>query len=287
LYLFLLAFGFLLVPILQPGLRPTVAEQCHPWQAYLFFVQNLVVPRSGTFGPLEITWSLCVEEQFYLVWPIIVLLCAPKVIARIATSALFLSLIIRFCAAHHWLHLDTYHNTLCRLDGLALGSLAAILLPRYPAKLIRQASLALGVSAAVLIAATVPFALVVWAFPTLVSALFVAGMSFALSTAAFPKMRFLMFTGRISYALYLLHAPAFDVIRDRHVRHFIAVTHNAVFNDVLLFVCSIGLAFIFAQTSWVLLESPALSLKRYFEPKQQPARRASERVPSVAASASN
>src|SRR5215475_9729879 len=115
-------------------------------------------------------------------WPIIVLLCAPKMVARVAASAILLSLTLRFCAAHHWLHIDTYHNTLCRLDGVAVGSLAAILLPRYPAKLIRQASLLLGALAAVLIAATVPFTLVMWAFPTLVSALFVAGMCLSFST---------------------------------------------------------------------------------------------------------
>jgi len=287
LYICLLAFAFLLVPILQPGLKPTVTEQCHPWQAYLFFGQNLMVPRSGAFGPLKITWSLCVEEQFYLVWPIVVLLCSPKIIARAAASGLLLSLTLRFCTAHQWLHLDTYNNTICRLDGLALGSLAALLLPRYPAKVIRQVSVILGVVAAASIAATVPLTIVMWAFPTLVSVLFAAGMSLCLSMNAFPwKMRFLTYTGRISYGLYLLHAPAYDIIRDGHVRHFIAVTHNAVANDILLLVCSIALAFLLAQISWKILESPALSLKRYFETKQQPMQPGRDHAPVLSTSAS-
>src|SRR5258707_1157994 len=96
LYLCLLAFGFLAIPFLQPYLRPTVAEQCHPWQSYLLFVQNLCVPMSGPFGPLQITWSLCVEEQFYLVWPLVVLLCSPKTITRVAVAAALTSLGLRF-----------------------------------------------------------------------------------------------------------------------------------------------------------------------------------------------
>jgi peptidoglycan/LPS O-acetylase OafA/YrhL len=285
LYFCLLAFGFLLVPMLQPGLKPTVTEQCHPWQAYLFFVQNLIVPKGGAFGPLEITWSLCVEEQFYLLWPIIVLLCSPKVITRIAAGAVLISLTLRFSAAHHWLHLDTYHNTLCRLDGLALGSIAAILLPRYPAKTIRRASLLLGTLAAVSITATVPFTLVMWAFPALISVLFVAGMCLSLSITFSPRIRFLSYAGRISYGLYLLHALAFDVLRDKHIRHFIAITHSAVFNDLLLFLCSMSLAFVLAQTSWKFLESPALSLKQYFEPNLQSTQSKSDCLPAIAASA--
>src|SRR5215470_14002997 len=101
LYLCLLAFGFILVPFVQPQLRPSVAEQCHPWQAYLFFVQNVVVPKSGTFGPLEITWSLCVEEQFYLVWPLIVFFASTKTIAKIAVFAIALSAGLRFLVEHH------------------------------------------------------------------------------------------------------------------------------------------------------------------------------------------
>src|SRR5882724_2441759 len=64
LYFCILALGFLVIPLFQPHLRSMIFEQCRPWQAYLFFVQNVLVPESGKFGPLEITWSLCVEEQF-------------------------------------------------------------------------------------------------------------------------------------------------------------------------------------------------------------------------------
>src|SRR5215831_1336350 len=96
LYYSLLVFGFLLIPVLQPHLNPSVAEQCHPWQSYLFFLQNLVVFRSGTFGPLQITWSLCVEEQYYLLWPLLIFLLPPRHVAKFAVFAALLSLSLRF-----------------------------------------------------------------------------------------------------------------------------------------------------------------------------------------------
>lgn len=280
LYFCLLACGFLIVPIVQPQLRPTVFEQCHPWQTYLLFVQNLVVPKSGTFGPLQITWSLCVEEQFYLVWPLVVLLCSPKNIAKIAVVALLLSLGVRLAATHQWLAIDTYHNTLCRLDGLAIGSLAAVVVPGFHTKSVQKASLLLGAFAlsGLVAAATLGIG---WTLPGFLSLLFGAGMCLSLSSPTFPRARFLAFTGRISYGLYLLHVPAFDIVRDGHIRSLIAGSHNVVVNDVVVSVCSMALAFGFAYTSWKVLESPALSLRRYFEPLQGRIRAHGDYTPTV------
>jgi peptidoglycan/LPS O-acetylase OafA/YrhL len=265
LYLCVLAFGFLVVPIVQAQMRPTVFEQCHPWQAYLVFVQNILVPKGGTFGPLEVTWSLCVEEQFYLVWPLVVLLFSPRNTAKIALGAAFLSLGLRFASAQHWLAIDFYHNTLCRLDGLALGGLAAIVLPAVDEKRVSIYAPWLAGLALAGAVASVPLGWGKWAFPGFVSLLFVSAMCLSMVWSKFPKFGFLAFTGRISYGLYLLHAPAYDFVRDRHIRPLLAVTQSVVGNDILVLACSLALAYALAWTSWKVLESPALSLKRYFE----------------------
>lgn len=269
LYFCILAFGFLVIPLAQPHLRSMIFEQSHPWQAYLFFVQNVLVPESGKFGPLEITWSLCVEEQFYLVWPLVVLLCSTANVRRIAIGAISLSLLLRLAVAHQWLVIDTYHNTLCRFDGLALGSLAAIILPGYDAKTVWRYSLWLAGLAVAGIAATIPFGIATWTFMGLISLLFCAVMCLSLTATTFPKNRFLAFTGQISYGLYLLHVPAYDIVRDRHIRWLLARTHNIIINDIILFVCSLTLAYGFAIISWKVLESPVLSLKQCFAPRQQ------------------
>jgi len=282
LYFGLLAFGFLLVPILQPQLRPTVLERCHPWQSYLFFIQNVFVPHSGTFGPLQITWSLCVEEQFYLLWPLVVLLRSPNSVAKIAITAFLLSVGLRIASAQHWLEIDFYHNTLCRFDGLAMGSLAAILLPNLPERRIRKYALWFAGAASLGLVASMPLGIAKWSVPAMVSMLFAALMCLSIAWRGFPKVKFLAFTGRISYGLYLLHILAYDVVRDRHFRKLFELTPNAVINDVFVMVCSLGLAYGLAWFSWKVLESPMLSLKRYFEPDTKSRRLAGQSaIPAV------
>jgi len=282
LYFCLLAFGFLIVPIVQPLLRPTVYEQCHPWQSYLFFIQNVLVPQSGTFGPLQITWSLCVEEQFYLVWPLVVLLGSPKSLVKIGVAAFFLSLGLRFASSYHWLAIDFYHNTLCRFDGLALGSLAAVVLPMLRQETVRRcAAWGAGVGGFLLVA-SIPLGIAKWAFPAIVSLLFVAVMCLSITWSEFPEVRFLAFTGRISYGLYLLHILAYDVVRDPHFRRWLALTSSTVINDIIVLLCSFALAYGLAWASWKLLESPILSLKRYFEFRRDPARASTASMPSLA-----
>jgi len=266
LYFCLVAFGFLVVPIVQPQLRPTIFEQCHPWQSYLVFLQNLLVPLSGKFGPLEITWSLCVEEQFYLLWPIVVLLCSPRSLSKFAIAAFLVSLGLRFASAYHWLEIDFYHNTLCRLDGLSMGSLAAIVLPNLKETIVRRYSPWMAGAATLGLVACVPLGVSKWALPGSVSLLFVAVMCLSIMCRNFPEARFLAFTGRISYGLYLLHALAYDVVRDSHFRNRLALTSSIVVNDIIVLLCSLALAYGLAWASWKILESPVLSLKRYFEP---------------------
>jgi peptidoglycan/LPS O-acetylase OafA/YrhL len=281
LYLCVLAFGFLLVPILQPQLRPTVLEQCHPWQSYLFFIQNLLVPESGKFGPLQITWSLCVEEQFYLVWPLIVLLCSPKSIVKLAVVAFLVSLGLRFASAYNWLEIDFYHNTLCRFDGLAMGSLAAIVLPRLKERTLQLHAPWIAAAAILGLIASVPLGIAKWTSPAIVSLFFLAIMCLSVAWRRFPEARFLAFTGRISYGLYLLHVVAYDVVRDQHFRKVLALTPIIVINDIIVAVCSLLLAYGLAWASWKVLESPVLSLKRYFGFKQDAARTSGASMPFV------
>ena len=51
-----------------------------PLWSYLSFTQNLIMASRSSFGPnfLGITWSLAIEEQFYLVLPLLVCFVAPK-----------------------------------------------------------------------------------------------------------------------------------------------------------------------------------------------------------------
>lgn len=73
-------------------------------------------------------WSLCVEEQYYLVWPLVVMLLNRKSLMLMCGGLAAGSFMIRFFLTLHGEAYDAvYMFTPARLDGLALGSFIAVL----------------------------------------------------------------------------------------------------------------------------------------------------------------
>src|SRR5207249_8311234 len=92
LYYSLLLFMFVLVPFLRPSEAHIIFEKSSPWWAYPLFLQNFLIPIStNAAGPLAITWSLAIEEQFYLVWAVVVRYCSSAQVRRIAIAVICLS----------------------------------------------------------------------------------------------------------------------------------------------------------------------------------------------------
>ncbi|MHA0111076.1 acyltransferase family protein, partial [Klebsiella pneumoniae] len=71
-YVLLILFTYLLPNLAPELIAPELARQWHrdaPW--YFAFLGNLLALQTPDFplDPLAVSWSLAVEEQFYLVWP--------------------------------------------------------------------------------------------------------------------------------------------------------------------------------------------------------------------------
>jgi peptidoglycan/LPS O-acetylase OafA/YrhL len=94
------------------------------------FIGNYTPSPPYGFGHF---WSLAVEEQFYLFWPLVVWRLAPRrlltVCLWIAVGALLLRCVLAAYGADPW---TLYANTACRMDALALGGAGACVL-RIPA----------------------------------------------------------------------------------------------------------------------------------------------------------
>jgi peptidoglycan/LPS O-acetylase OafA/YrhL len=262
LYYCVIFFMFVVVPFLRPSDADTLYKSASPWWAYPLFLQNFLVPNpSRAAGPLGVTWSLAVEEQFYLVWPWVVRYCSSAQVRRLAISVICLSPALRVFLSFH--DVDLYTNVFCRLDGLMAGALLALAVRSdtfRPAEFVRGAWMALFIA--------LPSAFVLEAFKArwiVFSLSAAAGASLVyLSLFASQKWlqvvltnRFIVYTGTISYGLYLLHKIPFDMAKAFHLDR-----HPLLGLPLALIGCYAA-----AALSWNLLERPFLRLKRFFESK--------------------
>jgi peptidoglycan/LPS O-acetylase OafA/YrhL len=82
-------------------------------------------------------WSLAIEEQFYLVWPIVVLRCSRRQLWRVTLGVFIATFFVRVLLYPVIGAGGVYRFTLCRVDGLALGAfLALIFRNKTPSSLI-------------------------------------------------------------------------------------------------------------------------------------------------------
>jgi peptidoglycan/LPS O-acetylase OafA/YrhL len=133
--LYFLVIGLSLLPHLLSKFGPMRAGRMaalpFPWWTYATFTQNFWMARLGEFGPsgIGITWSLAIEEQFYLTIPLLI----RKVRTRHLVAALLavilgapvLRLVLQATASHAGL--ASYVLMPTRADALCLGVLTALL----------------------------------------------------------------------------------------------------------------------------------------------------------------
>jgi peptidoglycan/LPS O-acetylase OafA/YrhL len=265
LYYSLIFFMFVIVRFLTPLEFRTVVQQSAPWWAYLLFLQNFLMPIStNAAGPLAVTWSLAIEEQFYLIWPLLVRIFSFTHLRRAAFAVICVSPVLRYYLALHQVNL--YTNVFCRLDGLMAGALLAVLVRTnnfVPSKFVRRAwTLFFIASPMAFVTEAFNARWIVFSFTALASVSLVYLALFCQQKWLQWVMtnRFLTYTGIISYGLYLLHKIPFGFVQTLHLDH-----HPALPMPIIL-VTSYALATI----SWTLFERPFLNLKRFFKSKPRP-----------------
>ena len=260
LYYCALLFMFVIVPLVRPSEAHRIFEpRSMPWWSYLVYLQNFLVPAiTKATGLLGVTWSLAVEEQFYLVWPLVVRFCSERTLRRIMVAIICLDPVLRFLLVQRGF--NVYPNTFCRLDGLMCGGLLALL---FRSNDFSRRSYVRPAWVVLLIAAPLAFVTadrVVWAvysFTALASASFVylALTSQQQWLQSLLANRFLIYSGVISYGIYLLEKIPIDAVKSFRLNG-----HPAI---VLLL--TVGATYLLATLSWQLFEKPALRLKRFFE----------------------
>ena len=102
---------------------PLAADQ----KLYFLYLTNWLALWKGKWGPnmLGHFWSLAVEEQFYLIWPLCVWLMVPRKLTKLAISACVIALVVRiFWVAHTGPDQAIVMATVTRMDSLLCGAWA-------------------------------------------------------------------------------------------------------------------------------------------------------------------
>jgi peptidoglycan/LPS O-acetylase OafA/YrhL len=213
-------------------------------------------------------WSLQVEEQFYLLFPIAVALLSRKNLLRFLIGCAIAAPILRFS-----IHSSVAGYVLmpCRMDALAMGGILAILVRRGPTDRPRASHARLGFIIAGAVLAAI-FCAALWhqpsgtAYDPLMRSIGYSAVDFTCASllcwillspsSSFTRLlrlRPLVYTGQIAYGLYLLHEPASWLAR--------RILGNIETHSALSVPISFAAAFLAASVSWRFFESPFLKLK--------------------------
>jgi peptidoglycan/LPS O-acetylase OafA/YrhL len=296
-YGFILFVGFILGPALvwnygraHPGLPSQPAQNLELFRShqsfYWLYLTNVLIAIKG-FAPTVLWmtpfWSLAVEEQFYLVWPLVVRKLSSRNLLRLAIVAFGAASLLRIV-----LYASGIVNagviaamlTPTRMDPLALGAALAVVI-RHPdgARLIRKYSLPAGVCALVGVTSVIAWKrglpemdtlTQIVAFPG--NAIWGAAAIGASITAPLGSAFNAVLSGRLlrtfgfySYGLYIVHSPVFWFVhRVRAFADSYVDWDAGLLLALLWFVLATGVALATAWTMWHLLERPFLSQKYRF-----------------------
>jgi peptidoglycan/LPS O-acetylase OafA/YrhL len=253
--------------------------------AFLFYFQNFIplwhhgeYPES-ILGPF---WSLAVEEQFYLIWPMVVWRLSPRSILKVCGIALCATLSLRLIlvplfGAGIWL----FAFTPTRADGLFVGAaLAAILaikdeFPRplrlslATVGLVALASVPLFAPARELwLAGSLMAVIGITGVALLSGALIVFSLTYDESTLAkIFKMGWLRSFGKYSYGMYVYHVTIYYGVQALLTSRFGVRYPLPTVYGLPYFLALVGLTYGLAWLSFNIYESRFLALKRNFEPK--------------------
>jgi peptidoglycan/LPS O-acetylase OafA/YrhL len=218
-------------------------------------------------------WSLGVEEQFYVVWPIVVILVLPVTRKLSITVTILTALILAVMTWRFWLWDDSlvettgwlrlYTHTDTRADSLLVGALTAYLWIHRTLPSRRFIEIAAWISIPVFawfllcVELSSPFPYkggftlmaIVWAF------VIIACVETNWSFRPVLRNKLLCSLGEVSYGIYLWHVPI----------QFAVHEHGADWSVTMRIVVSLVLTAIFVVASWHLVEKPFLRLKDRFD----------------------
>lgn len=245
------------------------------------YTTNFITPFRS-LEPAGHFWTLAVEEQFYLVWPFLMLLTPARFLLKIIIGAIVLAVLFRFIAVrvfHEGLVAGVW--TFGCMDSLGLGGLLAFFsydtkLKAHRETLVRW-SWRLGslllVFLTILYAAGIGTSLIS-AFLPLASSLIFLYLVARTADGVRGRLKTLLeaapiiYVGRISYGLYVYHNFMPDIVK------LFYKSAGDFRGTVVVATAATALTFLAAILSWHFIEKPISKLKGLYgseKPRRSPA----------------
>lgn len=266
LYFTFLALTVFIIPAIIP------AERFGPIYiiSFALFFGNWACAAMGipfsVAGPL---WSISIEEQFYIGWPLLLRFFGMRRIKQLAIGMLVVAIVTRVLLAVVGVgHPGVWCNTIARLDPIALGAILAFSLNG------RAPQIRNGLRVVMCVAAFASWWLIARFLeqdgPTSVATYGVSAFASVLLLLAVLRSKapslsvaplsWMVYLGRISYGLYVFHLFALAVVMQNSADSILGVSIGLELRIVFSFLLTVGLA----STSYSLLEQPFLNLKKRF-----------------------
>jgi peptidoglycan/LPS O-acetylase OafA/YrhL len=233
---------------------------------YWLYLSNFAIASDGwELFLTDVTWSLAVEEQFYLVWPLLIRYFSRSGMVRFCVAVILLAPLARtiLWSPDHWMWVHMMMPL--RADAFAVGALIALIPPERLQPHARRVFLLFGGTALVLVlsgnfsrasmfASTLGYSLIAIAAG--------AGLLLGMQSRIFAWPPFVRM-GTVSYGIYLLHPLCLMVTSTLLASAGFGA--RDLTGSILQVVLTAAAAIAAGAASYYLFESRVMKLKRYFE----------------------
>jgi peptidoglycan/LPS O-acetylase OafA/YrhL len=242
---------------------------------YIFFYTNLHQYFTNSWGPMAHLWTMSVEQQFYLLWPWVILYLPKKFILPAIISCIVIALIFQRLLP---LNEFTFVLPFTCLDTIGFGALLAWIYDNKKAALPAVLKTLIVLS---IIAVLIMIAQSFWYFPLILfprntvalitTALIIYFILYTNEKTKISKTvfenSFLLLIGRISYGVYLYHLMLFNYGYKWYypMLGYIPFNLSPGLRFTIFIIINLFLLFVMAFLSWKYFEQPISDLKKYFK----------------------
>ena len=274
LYYLCVLIGFIFVPYVKNLIGSPEVQDAN-LVSYIFFYNNLLIPINEKLvnsSVLSILWSIAVEEQFYLIWPIIIAFIPLKKLPSVFLTIIFLTLVFRAIYSDYWNR--EFHTFSC-IGDMTIGGLGAYLITfnkRFKEYIIHLKK-ELIIIIYILFIFIYLFRYIFYKIPVIdifergiVACVFlfiILEQNYSINSLfKFGKLKRISKLGVITYGLYCFHQIALIITTQISLK----LKLNDSLFDIFVIQSFIGLTLclLFSILSYKFFEQPILRYKRYF-----------------------